>query len=117
MARQEKAGGNQEAASENFSAPLPVPGLGSAENLSFSPPDISTSCPSTSLYAIERMPPLLSYDETGPSGRSASLHGVSLLSEEEQVGLPGSPTPSSALIVMSLAPPAAQPRGQSVPRL
>lgn len=50
------------------SSPLPVEGCG----------------PVTEPCAIERMPPLLSYETTEPAGRSPSLHG-SLLTEQEQV--------------------------------
>ena len=48
-------------------------------------PSSAAAGPVTSPCAIERMPPLLSYEEAGPAGRSPSLHGSSLLSEQEQV--------------------------------
>ena len=48
-------------------------------------PSSDAAGPVTSPCAIERMPPLLSYEEAGPAGRSPSLHGSSLLSEQEQV--------------------------------
>ena len=44
-----------------------------------------TAGPTTSPCAIERMPPLLSYEEAGPGGRSPSLHSSPFLTEQEQV--------------------------------
>ena len=62
--------------------------------------------------AVERMPPLLSYEEEGLSGRSPSLLASSPLTEEQQVSLT-----SSGECYLSLVCTSAGDGGQSIPQL